>query len=173
MTDETKKQEDEVVEEDVSQEPLEESPKTPQEQAEEYLAGWKRARADYDNLKKEMDQKSKDWIDVGIMRVVQGIIPVYNNFCSAVEHIPPDQQSVPWVVGVMYIKQNLEEVFKELDLEIIPTVGQPFDEELHEAVDELPSEVTDGVLTVVRQVSVGFTKNGKILVPAKVVVTKQ
>lgn len=169
MTDETKKQEEVAVEDQGT----EETPKTPQEQADEYLAGWKRARADYDNLKKEMDQKSKEWIDLGMMRVLQGIIPVYNNFCSAVEHIPPDQQNIPWVVGVMYIKQNLEELFKELDLEMIPTVGKPFDKDLHEAVDELPSEVTDGVLTVVRQVSVGFTKHGKILVPAKVVVTKQ
>lgn len=169
MTDEIKKQEEEVVED----QGVEETPKTPQEQAEEYLAGWKRARADYDNLKKETDQKSKEWVDIGMMRVLQGIIPVYNNFCSAVEHIPPDQQNIPWVVGVMYIKQNLEELFKELGLEMIPTVGKPFDEDLHEAVDELPSEVTDGVLTVVRQVSVGFTKHGKILVPAKVVVTKQ
>lgn len=170
MTEEKNKQHEHAPEEVVQQDEQVQQPPDPQALADEYLGGWKKALADYDNLKKEMDGKSREWIDIGMMKVVHGLIPVYNNFCAAVDHIPEDQKSVPWVTGVMYIKQNLEELFRELGLEQIPTVGQQFDEKLHEALSVEEGEGVSG--EIIKQVSVGFTKDGKVLVPAKVVVRK-
>jgi molecular chaperone GrpE len=164
MTEEknTSEEQEEVV-------PQEEE-KTPEALADEYLNSWKRALADYDNLKKEMEVKSKEWKQMGMMQVLMGVIPVYNNFVSAVRHIPEDQKSVPWVTGVMYIKQNLEELFTELGLTMIPTVGSAFDDTLHEAVKEEESDQASG--TILQQVSVGFKKGDDVIIPAKVVVAK-
>lgn len=162
--------EQQTTQKEVVEETTTEEEKTPEELSAEYLAGWQRCRADYDNLKREMDGKSKEWIDVGVMKVLTGLIPVYNNFSSAVDHIPQDQKSIPWVTGVIYIKQNLEELFNELGLEMIQTVGTTFDDKLHEAVSEEEGEGESG--EILKQVSVGFKKGGNVLVPAKVVVRK-
>ena len=169
MSEETKKDilDEEVVEDSALDSQA--TSKTDKDLAEEYLAGWKRAIADYDNLKKESNTRSKEWIDMGVMKVLASVIPIYNNFKSAVEHIPQDQLNIPWVTGVMYIKQNLEGMFNELGLEIIKTVGEKFDENLHEALREDKSETEAGI--ILKEVSVGFKKDGKVLVPAKVVVS--
>jgi molecular chaperone GrpE (heat shock protein) len=70
----------------------------------------------------------------------------------------------------MYIKQNLEELFTELGLTMIPTVGSAFDDTLHEAVKEEESDQASG--TILQQVSVGFKKGDDVIIPAKVVVAK-
>lgn len=146
--------------------------KSDKELSAEYLQGWQRALADYENLKKETDVKSKIWIEMGIMRVIDNLIPVYSNFKSAVDHIPNDQKDLPWVQGVIYIKKNFEDIFNELGLKVIKTVGEQFDEKLHHAISEEESNEDSPPGTILKEVSVGFVKEDKVIIPAKVVVKK-
>ena len=63
------------------------------------------------------------------------ILPVIDNFRSATGHIPEDQANVPWVVGVMYIQKQLEDILKENGIvEMDVKVGDEFDPNLHEAI---------------------------------------
>lgn len=149
-----------------------ENVKSDKQLCEEYLQGWQRARADYDNLKRETESRSKDWIDIGTMRVVNELIPVYSNFKLAVDHIPPDQKEVAWVQGVIYIKKNLEDLFTDLGLEIIKTVGEQFDEKLHYAISEEESNDDSPSGIILKESSVGFKKGDKVITTAKVVVKK-
>ncbi|MFH1030711.1 MAG: nucleotide exchange factor GrpE [bacterium] len=101
---------------------------------QEYLSGWQRAKADYLNLKKESEKKYQDLIKFANAGLIIEMLPVLDNFKLALNHIPEDQKNLDWVVGMTHIKNQLEEILKNLGIEEIKTVGEKFNPELHEAV---------------------------------------
>ena len=107
---------------------------------EEYLLGWRRCMADFENYKKRQVENQKSLGEYVKEDFVLQIIPVIDNFHSATEHIPEEQKNVPWVVGVMYIQKQLEDVLKENGVtEMDVKVGDGFDPNLHEAIANNPA----------------------------------
>ncbi len=107
---------------------------------EEYLLGWRRCLADFENYKKRQQENQKSLGEYVKEDFMLQIIPVIDNFHSATEHIPEEQKNVPWVTGVMYIQKQLEDVLKENGVtEMNIKVGDEFDPNLHEAVASGPA----------------------------------
>lgn len=140
-------------------------------QNEDHLNGWRRAKADYLNLKKETDQKSRELIQFANAGLILQILPIYENFKTACEHIPEDDQKKDWVVGVGHIKKQMEDFLKSLGLEAIKTVGEKFDHNLHEAVGFEKAEGKEDDI-IIKEVKGGFKLYDKVLEPAKVVIVK-
>jgi molecular chaperone GrpE len=104
---------------------------------EEYLFGWKRCMADFENYKKRQQENQKSLGEYLKIDSTLQILPVIDNFRSATEHIPVEQKEVPWVVGIMYIQKQLEDILKENGVtEMDVKVGDEFDPNLHEAVSD-------------------------------------
>jgi molecular chaperone GrpE len=102
---------------------------------EEYLLGWRRCLADFENYKKRQNENQKSLGEYLKVDSVLQILPVIDNFRSATEHIPAEQKEVPWVVGIMHIQKQLEDILKENGVvEMDVKVGDEFDPNLHEAV---------------------------------------
>ncbi len=99
------------------------------------LDGWKRCLADFENYKKRQEESRKDLLRYSTEGIVMQIIPVLDNFQSATAHIPEDQKDGAWVVGIMHIQKQLENVLKENGVEEIDVkAGDNFDTKFHEAV---------------------------------------
>lgn len=142
-----------------------------QAKCEEYLNGWKRAMADYENLRKETGRQIQDAAEFSQIRLLLQILPLYDYYMLAVSHIPQDQQNSDWVRGIKHIHKGFEDFLKNLEVEEIPAQGQEFDPQVHEALGEEESEAPEG--TIVKQVQSGYTMKGKVIVPAKVIISKQ
>lgn len=164
---------------DTSQQPTTEAtvPVQPSEleqlrkQADEYLKGWQRARADYANLKKETDKEKEEIVRFANAALILEILPLYDHFKRALRHIPEDARQREWVKGFLHIQTQFKTLFTALGLEEIPAAGQPFDPSRHEAVAK---EHREGIppATILEEVSTGFTYQGRVLVPAKVKVSE-
>ncbi len=141
------------------------------QKAEEYLNGWKRAKADYLNLKKETDSRQREVIEYANAALIAELLPIYNHLQLAMQHTPPEIANNSWTKGVEHIKNQFTEFFKSLGIEEIKTVGEKFNPEFHESVD---SAEKDGMApdTIYEQVAAGYTLHGKVVNPAKVKVTK-
>jgi len=139
--------------------------------AEENLAGWQRAKADYLNLKKEQAGHATEimaWANAALM---SEILPVYNHFKLALSHIPEEQKKEPWVEGIVMIQKQFVDFLNKYQLTEIKTVGEKFDLNLHEAVahEEHEGFETDQIF---EEVAPGYLLADKVLMPAKVKVTK-
>ncbi len=106
------------------------------QKCEEYLNGWKRAQADYQNLVKEFDAKRIDYVRYANANLIMEILPVLDNFKAAFSQIPENEKDSPWVIGFGYIKKQLEDFLAQNGVETIKTVGEKFDPGLHEAVED-------------------------------------
>lgn len=135
---------------------------------EEYLNGWRRAQADYQNLVKETDLRKIEFIRYANEDLIGEILPVLDNFKIAFRQIPEAEKDSAWVVGFSYIKKQLEDVLKNHNVEEIKTVGTQFDPVEHEAIEHIQR---DGVKSgeIVEERQAGYKLNGKVIQPAKVV----
>ena len=147
-----------------------------EKRAEENLDGWKRAKADYINFKKESETKQTELIQFVTANIVGGLLPVLDSFKQAVKHIPEKQEKENWVVGIIQTKKQIDNFLRDLGLEEIKTVGEKFDPKFHEAVDKKKASQTgqgenkieEGI--ILEEVSGGYKMGDKVLIPAKVIV---
>jgi len=146
------------------------------QKCDEYLAGWKRAQADYANLKKEYEKSRVEIAANANENLLYELLPAIDHFEIALQHLP-DISSLPeaervklenWLIGITAIKQLWEQTFKEIGLENINTDGN-FDPTKHEAVGQEKDETkpNHAILKVVQQ---GWMFKNRILRPAKVIV---
>lgn len=142
-----------------------------QEKCDEYLAGWKRARADYENLQKETTARIAENIKYGTEELLLELLPMVDHFTYAFKGIPDEEKGSNWLKGIEHIQKNFMKILEAHGVETIPTVGQKFNHEFHEAVEEI--EVEGGTSgEIVEEVASGFKLNGKIIRVAKVKVIK-
>lgn len=141
-----------------------------QQQAEEYLTGWKRAKADYANLQRKTQEQQADIVKFANKNLILELLPVHNNFKYALNFIPKDQKDSDWVVGLKHIKNQLDEFLKKLNVEEIKTEGEKFDPNLHEAISQEQRDNLDED-TIIKELESGYTLNGQTIRPAKVIVS--
>lgn len=135
--------------------------------ADEYLAGWRRAIADYQNREKDLSREKQELRQVVTMMVFSDLLPVLDNLREAFVHVPADQQSLAWVQGIKYIIKQFEDVLAQQGVKPFSSLGLPFDPARHDAVGE---EVGEPIGGIVREVVCGYEMNGKILRPARVMI---
>ncbi len=142
-----------------------------QKKAQEYLDGWKRAKADYINYKKEVDAQKSEMADFAVAAVAIRLIPIADNLHEAFKHLPQDLKNSEWIRGVEHIKKQVEDILLELGFKRIKTVGEKYDPNFHEA---LAMEVKEGFKPdiIFEEIKSGYTLHGKTMIAAKVKVSK-
>lgn len=148
------------------------NPEELQAKCNEYLEGWKRAQADYQNLKKETEREKAEFAKYANERLLSDLLPALDQFSLAIRHVPAadaDRKTWDnWLVGIRAVQSLWEQAAKAQGLERIATDGA-FDPTKHEAVGEEEGEKTG---TIIRVMEDGWTLHGKIIRPAKVIISK-
>jgi len=122
-------------------------------EARSNLEGWQRERADFQNYKRRMEQQLREAKELGAHDAIRRLLPIIDDFSRAVDNIPPDLASHPWVSGTAMILKKFDKLLEELAVQTIDPVGQPFDPHLHEAVgmDEASEAYPSGTVTATLQ----------------------
>lgn len=160
--------------------PIEEmAPEELQNKCAEYEQGWRRALADYENLKRDMSARAEESRRAIKASLARELLPVVDNFAQAVK-FQPDLSTVPeeikqkidpWMQGILYIEKQFEEAMSQMGVEPILTDGQ-FDPMWHEAASERQEDdKEDGAILEV--MIPGWRLGDIVLRPAKVVVNKK
>lgn len=126
----------------------------------------KRAIADYQNLEKRVDESKVEFAAWANAELLKKIVPVLDHFDQALGGSGEDS-SEGWRKGVELAVKELRKVLENEGLVAVQT--DQFDPSLHEAVEVVGGE--DG--KILKVVGMGYTLNGRILKPAKVVVGKK
>lgn len=139
-----------------------------QKERDEYLNGWKRAKADLVNYQKDEAKRFQEVMKYGNESLIRELISVLDSFelgISAMERGGGVDK------GVYIIKNQLEEVLKKQGLEKIKvSPGNAFDPHLHESLGEMESEYPSG--TIAAEVESGYALNGKVVRPTRVKLSK-
>jgi molecular chaperone GrpE len=126
---------------------------------------WRRAVADFDNLRKRAAGDSAD----ERARVAARWLPVLDNLELALEHAEADPAVI--VPGVRRVHEQALQVLSDLGFPRRTDLHEPFDPSRHDAVGTQPdAEAAPG--TVIRVLRPGYGSDERPLRPAAVIVAK-
>lgn len=140
-----------------------------QKQLDEAMDGWKRARADYQNLQKRTLEDVVKARKQGKSATLLDLLPVVDNVQAALGSIPEDLQDHPWTKGVQYVSQQFEQFLSDQGLQEIH-VEKIFDPSKHEAVKTVPAKDGQTPGEIVSVSRKGYLLADHVLRPAGVVV---
>ncbi len=149
-------------------------------QENNYEEKYKRALADYQNLLKRTAIEKQEFAKYANEGLLHEILPVYDNLKMSLAHADTDAEKNGWLEGVQYVVKQFKEVLEKMGVEEIKTIGEKFDHHTMEAIDpsagsgQAPSagsgqeEKGNGDI-VEKEVKPGYKLNGKMIIPAKVI----
>ena len=136
----------------------------------ELTSGWQRTQADFLNYKKQAADERLKLISSAGADIALQLLPVLDHFQLAAKHLPKELETDNWTQGIKQIEKQFENILFDNGLERIESIGQEFNPQIHEAVEEIESEKPAG--TVVEEILSGYRYAGEVLRPAKVKVAK-
>jgi molecular chaperone GrpE len=135
---------------------------------DEYLNGWKRARADLINYQKDEMRRFEEVVRFGTVAMVEDMLPVLDSLdlaAASAEGGAPHE-------GIAMIRAQLWDILKKRGLEKIEAPpGTAFDPSVHESVGEAESAHPPG--TVAEAAESGYALHGRVIRAVKVKVSKQ
>jgi molecular chaperone GrpE len=144
------------------------------ERLEAEAAEWKekymRLYAERENERKRLSKSYANQAELEKEQVLRDMLPLADNLERALNHVDTRGESLQ--TGVELTLKAFANALSKHGVERIAAVEQPFDPALHEAVGVMPHPtLTPG--TVARVEEVGYTINGKLLRPARVLVVAE
>lgn len=136
---------------------------------EEYLTGWQRAKADYINLQKEMDQSRNYITNLTKEKMVDKLIPGIDSFELAFQDKDNwEKVDEVWRVGIVSIYKQIISALKSSGVERIEDNNVIFNPVFHESikVTKTKDESKDHLIDEIFQV--GYKIGDKAVRPAKV-----
>ena len=135
---------------------------------EEAKAALERETAEMrDRLKKTLESKAKQ----GQFDFLTMLLPVLDNLKRAVEASETDPDISHLRDGVIGTARSFERALLDVGVEPVPSIGEVFDPELHEAVDMIAADAEhDG--KIVAEYTRGYRFGDRLLRPARVQVGK-
>jgi molecular chaperone GrpE len=129
-----------------------------------------RAVAELDNFRKRTDRELDNARKYAIERFAQDLVAVGDSLEAGISAA----QSNPGpalLEGAQATLKQLHKAFDKAGIKVIDPQGAPFDPDWHEAMVAQPSRdaAPDTVLSVIQK---GYSLNGRLLRPARVVVAK-
>jgi len=135
---------------------------------DEYLDGWKRAKADFINYKKEELSRFEEMAKYSNEDLIEEMITVLDNFDLGLAAL---EKSGPIEKGIYMIRTQIEDILKRRGLKKINVrIGDLFDPNLSEAIAEVESEKPPE--TIIEIIEPGYRLSEKIIRPTRVKVSK-
>ena len=140
-------------------------------EAAKYREQLLRTAADFENFRKRARREQDEAQRRGTEKALKDLLPVFDNLERATSSAvtAPDVKSV--ADGLRMVGRQFTSTLEKLGIKRIPTVGQPFDPALHEAIQHVDStEHPAGVIAM--EVQAGYMLGDYLMRAALVAVSK-
>lgn len=131
-----------------------------------------RLNADFENFRKRTANEKAQLSETAKSAVIESLLPVIDNFELAKSSLTIETEEAEKVEGAYQnLYKQLVDIFRNIGLKAVVTVGEPFDPNVHEAIMREPTtEFADGI--VMQEFRKGFTFNDALLRAAMVKVAQ-
>ena len=133
--------------------------KTCKTERQEYLDGWQRAKADFINTKKRLEEEGKQRFEYGVRACVERLLPALDSMDIALSQKEDE--------GLRMVQKQM---LTGLGVEVLNPIGENFDPNLHEPMGTVEGE-EDKEDTIVTVLQKGYKLGETIIRPAKVQVS--
>ncbi len=141
---------------------------------DEYLNGWKRATADYQNLQKQVAREREEFAWFALERILRDFLDVADRGGAALAQVPQEgvnDHTKEWIRGVRLIFDGFTTMLASYGVTKIETVEKTFDPTCHEAVGSRHVEGREAGV-VLDEARAGYLLNGRVLRVAQVIISE-
>lgn len=128
--------------------------------------------AEFDNFRKRTLKEKSDIIKNGAEAAMKGLLPIIDDFERGLAAINESSDAEVVKEGMQLIYNKLVKYLEQNGVKVIPTDGEVFDTEYHEAVAMVPTDDESLRGKIIDTVSKGYTMNDKVIRHAKVAVAQ-
>lgn len=131
-----------------------------EKECEEYLDMLRRTMADFDNFRKRTVKEKEGLYDEGFSEAIKQILPVLDNFERAVAYNNSENKNI--IEGIEMILKMFKDTLQRIGVEEIPSMGEKFDPDYHNAIMHIEDEsLEENIIVDVMQK--GYKYKDKIL----------
>lgn len=172
--DENKEIENENIEDVVKEEEVQDDSQevtndsSDDEKYQDLMDKFMRLQADFANYKRRTEAQKTEYVELGVKKIVNDLLPVLDNFERALDSIGEKDSTYD---GILMIKNQLTDVLKKEGIVEMKALGEEFDPTYHHAVLTEDSDEYDSGY-VIEVLQKGYLINDKTLRPAMVKVSQ-
>jgi len=128
-----------------------------------------RAHAALDNYRKRVARELEQAARYQMLPLIRDLLPALDNLSRTIQAAGQTTNVDDLVKGAEMILAHFNQVLASHSTKPIEAVGQPFDPNLHEAIQQMPSEEHPPG-TVIQDVELGYMLHDRVIRPTKVIV---
>jgi molecular chaperone GrpE len=140
--------------------------------AQEYIAKYRQAAAEFDESRLRLRREISKDIERGRREILADLLDVVDNLDRALDSAQQAASADALLRGVEMVRRQFLSKLEGFGVKRIEVEGQPFDPLKHEAVSTVPAATPDEDGRVVGVVRHGYTIGEDVLRPASVAVAK-
>ena len=125
--------------------------------------------AELENFRKRALKEKDDLRKFGNEKLVVEFLPIIDNLELALKAAPEGDAVAE---GVKMVLTQFQETLKKFYVEQVPALGEKFDPNLHEAMSQVEGSEGQEPQTITDVFQQGYSLNGRLIRPAKVVIVK-
>ncbi len=130
-----------------------------------------RRAAELQNFRRRTEREKAEWHRRAQVKVIDSMVDVFDDFRRSLDAAEQSDVSYESLKeGVDLVFRSFAEALKRFGVEALEAVGKPFDENLHEAVLQMPAPEGTEVGVVLQEIQKGYRIGDSVLRHAKVIV---
>ena len=130
-----------------------------------------RLKADFENHKRNAKIERDRLAGIGKEAVIDDVLPLVDHMEMAIKAAEEGENQEAILKGIKIVYKQLLCTLEKHGVTRVPSIGETFDPKIHEAIGVAPVPDTPENI-VVHEVRPGFIRQGKLIRPASVIVSK-
>lgn len=131
---------------------------------------WMRSQAELENYRRRANREMDEARKYQSLSLIRDLLPGLDNLRRALEAARKSSSIDELLTGVDMVMKQFDDTLARHSAQPIEALGQPFDPNLHEAIQQVPS-AEHPPMTVIHELERGFVLNDRVIRPSKVVVS--
>ena len=132
---------------------------------------WLRAQAEFENYRRRSQKEAEQARLFQSLPLARDLLPGLDNLRRAIAAAESTQNVEELIKGVRMVADQFDAILARHEVKPIESVGQPFDPNLHEAIQQAPS-ADHPPMTVLQEAERGYTLHDRVIRPSRVIVSR-
>lgn len=140
-----------------------------QAERDQYLDKFQRVSAELENFRRRAQRESELSARYSSLPLIRDLLPALDNVTRTIQAAEQTGKIDDLIQGLQMIMAQFDQIFGNHSAKPIPAVGETFDPNMHEALQQVPT-AEHPPMTIIQELERGYSMHDRVIRPSKVIV---
>ena len=140
-----------------------------QAERDQYIDKYQRSIAELENFRRRVQREAELSARYSSLSLIRDLLPAMDNVARTIQAAEQTGKIEDLIQGLQMIVAQVDQVFDNHSAKPITAVGETFDPNLHEALQQIPTN-EHPPMTVLQELERGYIMHERVIRPTKVIV---